>query len=274
MKKVASRFAPAKVRQNSHESTIGNSSFPGPGPRTAKLLAVAVAMFLTTSSAAFAATLTGTYAITLATDTSPNDKYFNSGENKPNITKNGNSGSVNGHTITTLSDPFKEVLSLGSITSPVPFFIATPTGNSCGSYGSCSNYTTTGIISVLFDFTDGAQTLAVTETATYQARYRGSYLTCSGKTGTGQSDCIDWNGATNATATGTLTFNLDFLNGDTFGVTLYNAEDWSIAPYISFSEPLKQGTTPLPAALPLFASGLGALSLLGWRRKRKAQAAT
>ena len=27
--------------------------------------------------------------------------------------------------------------------------------------------------------------------------------------------------------------------------------------------------TPLPAALPLFASGLGALGLLGWRRKRK-----
>ena len=31
--------------------------------------------------------------------------------------------------------------------------------------------------------------------------------------------------------------------------------------------------TPLPAALPLFASGLGALGLLGWRRKRKATAA-
>ena len=28
--------------------------------------------------------------------------------------------------------------------------------------------------------------------------------------------------------------------------------------------------TPLPAALPLFASGLGAFGLLGWRRKRKA----
>ncbi len=28
--------------------------------------------------------------------------------------------------------------------------------------------------------------------------------------------------------------------------------------------------TPLPATLPLFASGLGALGLLGWRRKRKA----
>jgi hypothetical protein len=32
-------------------------------------------------------------------------------------------------------------------------------------------------------------------------------------------------------------------------------------------------TTPLPAALPLFATGLGGLGLLGWRRKRKAQGA-
>ena len=33
-----------------------------------------------------------------------------------------------------------------------------------------------------------------------------------------------------------------------------------------------QVVTPLPAALPLFATGLGGLGLLGWRRKRKAQA--
>jgi hypothetical protein len=31
--------------------------------------------------------------------------------------------------------------------------------------------------------------------------------------------------------------------------------------------------TPLPAALPLFATGIGALGLLGWRRKRKGVAA-
>ena len=30
--------------------------------------------------------------------------------------------------------------------------------------------------------------------------------------------------------------------------------------------------TPLPAAFPLLATGLGALGLLGWRRKRKVQA--
>jgi len=33
------------------------------------------------------------------------------------------------------------------------------------------------------------------------------------------------------------------------------------------------GLTPLPSALPLFATGLGALGLLGWRRKRKNAAA-
>jgi choice-of-anchor A domain-containing protein len=31
--------------------------------------------------------------------------------------------------------------------------------------------------------------------------------------------------------------------------------------------------TPLPAALPLFATGLGGLGLFGWRRKRRTQAA-
>jgi hypothetical protein len=35
---------------------------------------------------------------------------------------------------------------------------------------------------------------------------------------------------------------------------------------------LRVNDTPLPAALPLFATGLGALGLLGWRTKRKAQA--
>jgi hypothetical protein len=36
--------------------------------------------------------------------------------------------------------------------------------------------------------------------------------------------------------------------------------------------PDSSSATPLPAALPLFASGLGVLGVLGWRRKKKAAA--
>ena len=41
---------------------------------------------------------------------------------------------------------------------------------------------------------------------------------------------------------------------------------------INFAFRIADAETPLPAALPLFATGLGALGLLGWRRKRKAAA--
>jgi hypothetical protein len=43
-------------------------------------------------------------------------------------------------------------------------------------------------------------------------------------------------------------------------------------PIIAFLTPSPVSTTPLPAALPLFASGLGALGFLGWRKKRRAVA--
>jgi hypothetical protein len=41
-------------------------------------------------------------------------------------------------------------------------------------------------------------------------------------------------------------------------------------PPVILSAPDAPTATPLPAALPLFATGLGAIGLLGWRRKRKA----
>jgi hypothetical protein len=56
--------------------------------------------------------------------------------------------------------------------------------------------------------------------------------------------------------------------------TVYDAHSGAITGHLAdivIGPPVE--TTPLPAALPLFASGLGALGLLGWRRKRKAQAA-
>ena len=40
------------------------------------------------------------------------------------------------------------------------------------------------------------------------------------------------------------------------------------APTFNFTFSLTGDVVPLPATLPLFATGLGALGLLGWRRKR------
>jgi hypothetical protein len=42
-------------------------------------------------------------------------------------------------------------------------------------------------------------------------------------------------------------------------------------PTFNFAFSLEGNNTPLPAALPLFATGIGAIGLLGWRRKRKVQ---
>jgi hypothetical protein len=42
--------------------------------------------------------------------------------------------------------------------------------------------------------------------------------------------------------------------------------------WAAFNDVTTSNETPLPAALPLFATGIGGLGLLGWRRKRKATA--
>jgi hypothetical protein len=60
---------------------------------------------------------------------------------------------------------------------------------------------------------------------------------------------------------GAYTLAMTDLNGQSFGNDL-TVDDIS----------LTTSATPLPAALPLFASGLGAMGLFGWRRKRKVAA--
>jgi hypothetical protein len=63
------------------------------------------------------------------------------------------------------------------------------------------------------------------------------------------------------------TFQVVEETGSPQSLTAFNANLTSV----QFASDV-EATTPIPAALPLFATGLGALSLLGWRRKRKAQA--
>ncbi len=81
------------------------------------------------------------------------------------------------------------------------------------------------------------------------------------------------------------TIHLDLTNlvgsGGLIGFTGFGTADGTVV----FSQPLPPsgfdgtfdvrvnaafGAAPIPAALPLFATGLGALGLVGWRRKRKA----
>lgn len=61
----------------------------------------------------------------------------------------------------------------------------------------------------------------------------------------------------------------DFTQPFEFGyLTLLAGATDAVASFDNLSITVNQ--TPLPGALPLFATGLGALGLLGWRRKRKA----
>jgi hypothetical protein len=66
---------------------------------------------------------------------------------------------------------------------------------------------------------------------------------------------INITGLTSASVVNSATFSF----GTTEGAELVTGVDPPI-------------TTPLPSALPLFATGIGGLGLLGWRRKRKAKA--
>jgi hypothetical protein len=87
-------------------------------------------------------------------------------------------------------------------------------------------------------------------------------FSCAG----GASPCSSNSGSISALATvGALTYTWNGLNiapGAKF--------DISFASWNNANDSVS--TVPLPAALPLFATGLGALGLLGWRRKKKAQA--
>ena len=64
------------------------------------------------------------------------------------------------------------------------------------------------------------------------------------------------------------TFNFDWSNINEVTFSTNNLENLLLTDVT-----VDAAATPLPAALPLFATGLGGLGLLGWRRKRKAQAA-
>jgi hypothetical protein len=96
------------------------------------------------------------------------------------------------------------------------------------------------------------------------------------RTVSGGSDCLGVVLAPGGSCTSNAVFTISSGVGDTdvdsalwsVSLTVNGQAGGSTNVTISDAAP----ATPLPAALPLFATGLGALGLLGWRRKRKARA--
>ena len=77
---------------------------------------------------------------------------------------------------------------------------------------------------------------------------------------------------TSITQSGNIVYGLEGNGTIQFNGT-YTSISWT-NPVSEYWYGFTVGTpTPLPAALPLFATGLGAMGLLGWRRKRKNAAA-
>ena len=185
---------------------------------------------------------------------------------------------------------FVENLTLGGpATTPVNFFTINP-ASSCGSTcvgdteGSHHYYTASGIYTVTFNFSNltilSGSTLS--DTGLYQAKYGGAALDpCALNSGSGDSDCITWSHHAASQSGGSDTLQVNFKQGTTVGILdiiLFDAEDWSIKPKISFEAFVcgagvscgNQGSTPLPATLPLLGSVLGGgYCFSKWRRKRK-----
>jgi hypothetical protein len=81
------------------------------------------------------------------------------------------------------------------------------------------------------------------------------------------NQCKDQNGFTSSSRLA-LVLIAGGLGSTSFGIDESTAGNAVIA-----TASVTETPTPLPAALPLFATGIGGLGLLGWRRKRKARAA-
>jgi hypothetical protein len=122
-----------------------------------------------------------------------------------------------------------------NITLPAPIFAFATDVGSLENFGNTSDPTIT------FNFTGGTGSITLN-----------NYLSSSANT-------LAFFGISSTTSFSSIT-----INDPTNGLILDNFT-FTIEPAAS--------ATPLPAALPLFATGLGALGLLGWRRKRKGASA-
>jgi hypothetical protein len=184
-----------------------------------------------------------------------------------------------------LSIPFVGTFSgTGTSNGSNETFVGTGTDNTFGPFNATESATIAlsgpnppniSLTNGTFDFTFGSGSLIGTFTGSGTSpKVTISFLITAGllpgdtgsATGTGEFDS-DTN-----TVTGSYSGNIFGPDGPnacvglTAGFCVNNAGALVLSPAVP-------SPTPLPAALPLFATGLGGLGLLGWRKKKKAVAA-
>ena len=155
----------------------------------------------------------------------------------------------------------------GLCNGSVPFQLSTllallSVPNSIGS--GTQKYIVTNDIGSSFSFTlnsTGQNNTGVADNGSCQINGAGPFNGCS------IVDALNHHTSLGATQINQLTFAavITFTGG--------NLGDTFKLGFVSMQGNSATSPVPLPAAFPLFATGLGALGLLGWRRKRKAQAA-
>jgi hypothetical protein len=153
---------------------------------------------------------------------------------------------------------FTSAISPYTLTDSVSGWIdlSAPLGNSVGPLT---------ITPVAFSFSDGVQTITNNDVISPPSFFDGIITNSSG-------DIVAWDILVQSGAGGIIEIQDVGIGtqrdlAGVLGVGGFNV-DASVAKPGSWVV----ATTPIPAALPLFATGLGALGLLGWRRKRKAAA--